>query len=67
MGALPKQRYSQARQGKHRAHLHLTVPQLVVCPECSNKKRPHRVCPSCGFYKGQPVIEVKQRTPRPQA
>lgn len=61
MGALPKQKISRARQGKRRAHDALTVPQLVVCDNCGSKRLPHTVCAVCGHYKGEQVIEVRQK------
>ena len=30
---------------------------LSVCPNCHEKKLPHRVCPHCGHYKGREVVE----------
>jgi len=39
-----------------RAHDFLTTPNLSVCPECKAPKLPHRVCPSCGIYKGKEVV-----------
>ena len=30
------------------------------CPNCREKKLPHRACPKCGAYKGRAVLEVKQ-------
>ncbi len=32
---------------------------LVECDNCGSTKLNHRVCPSCGFYKGKQVITVK--------
>ena len=35
------------------------MPQtgLSVCPNCHERKLPHRVCPHCGQYKGREVVE----------
>jgi len=57
--ANPKRRHSKARRDKRRAHDALTPPSLSVCPNCSEPKQPHRVCPHCGFYKGKEVVEIK--------
>ena len=56
---VPKRRVSHARQGDRRAHLALTLPQLEECPHCRQPKRAHRVCPTCGFYGGRLVLEIK--------
>lgn len=29
-----------------------------ACVECGAPKQPHRVCPSCGMYKGRQVVTV---------
>jgi len=56
----PKRRHSKARTASRRAHDHLKAPALSVCPNCRESKLPHRVCPSCGYYKGKPVIGVDE-------
>ena len=56
----PKRRHSQARTGKRRAHDRLKQAGLSECPNCHELKLPHRVCPSCGQYKGREVIEVAE-------
>lgn len=56
--AVPKKKTSKSRKNMRRAHDFLTVPNLSVCPECSAPKMPHRVCPSCGKYKGKEVAGV---------
>lgn len=33
------------------------MPSLSVCPRCNQKKLPHKVCESCGHYKGESIIE----------
>jgi large subunit ribosomal protein L32 len=56
----PKRRHSKARRDKRRAHDYLTPVGLSVCPECQEPRLPHRVCPSCGQYKGRQVIEAAE-------
>lgn len=57
---LPKRRHSNARTRKRRAHDALSVPALTVCPHCREKKLPHRVCPSCGTYRGREVVKQQE-------
>ncbi|MEE2823040.1 MAG: 50S ribosomal protein L32 [Acidobacteriota bacterium] len=57
--ANPKRRHSKSRTGKRRAHDFLTAPSLSICSNCGGAVLPHRVCPNCGYYKGQQVIEVE--------
>ncbi|HVB76135.1 MAG TPA: 50S ribosomal protein L32 [Ktedonobacteraceae bacterium] len=61
MGALPKQRTSHARQGERRSHLHLTLPQLVACPQCKRPRLAHHACPNCGTYRGRQVFFPKAK------
>lgn len=56
----PKRRHSKARRDKRRAHDALATPTLSLCPNCQEPKMPHRVCPSCGYYKGREVVETEQ-------
>jgi large subunit ribosomal protein L32 len=44
---------------ERRSHLALTLPTLVDCPHCHEKKLPHRVCPACGWYNGRQAVELK--------
>jgi len=55
---VPKKRMSKSRQGNRRAHDSLTVPAYSECPECHEMKRPHHVCPHCGYYKEKEVMTV---------
>jgi len=54
--AVPKKKTSKSRKNMRRAHDFMTVPNLSVCPQCNAAKMPHRVCPSCGTYKGKQVV-----------
>jgi large subunit ribosomal protein L32 len=57
---VPKRRASQARRDKRRAHKKLTTVSLSKCPQCTELRMPHRVCPSCGFYHGREVIAADE-------
>lgn len=57
--AVPKNKVSKARRDKRRANWKLSAPNLVECPQCHELKMPHRVCPSCGQYKGKEVVKVE--------
>ncbi|HZD48121.1 MAG TPA: 50S ribosomal protein L32, partial [Silvibacterium sp.] len=54
--ANPKRRHSKARTSKRRAHDGLTAVGLSECPNCHERKQPHRACPKCGTYKGREVL-----------
>jgi len=59
--AVPKQKMSKARRDKRRANWKLSSPTLMVCPQCHQKKLPHHVCPSCGYYDGKNVVKVTDK------
>jgi large subunit ribosomal protein L32 len=40
----------------------LTIPTLAECPNCHEKKLPHRACLKCGYYKGREVIDTAAKT-----
>ena len=54
----PKRRHSKRRSSSRRAHDHLKTNSLADCPQCHERKLPHRVCPKCGFYQGREIVEV---------
>ena len=56
---LPKRRFSRSRRDKRRLQIHLTVPSLTKCPQCGGTVRSHRVCRSCGHYRGRLVLSVE--------
>jgi large subunit ribosomal protein L32 len=56
----PKRRHSTRRTANRRAHDFLTASGLSECPNCHEKKLPHRACPKCGAYKGRAVLDVKE-------
>ena len=56
--ANPKRRHSKARRDKRRTHHALVRVGTSTCANCGEIKLPHRVCPSCGHYRGREVLEV---------
>jgi len=56
----PKRRHSQARTSKRRAHDFLTSRSTSECPNCHERKLPHRICGKCGYYKGREVVAGKE-------
>jgi large subunit ribosomal protein L32 len=41
------------------AHKALKAKTIGNCPRCQEKKLPHIACPSCGYYNGRQIIEMK--------
>ena len=60
--ANPKKHHTAARRDSRRAHWkRLPTPNLAKCVQCGTAYMPHRVCPGCGFYKGELVVAVKAK------
>ncbi|MBI3317117.1 MAG: 50S ribosomal protein L32 [Candidatus Omnitrophica bacterium] len=59
--ANPKRRHSNTRTRLRRAHDHLTLKSVTVCAQCGKAVLPHRVCPSCGYYRGRQVLTIKTK------
>ncbi|SDL89575.1 50S ribosomal protein L32 [Halarsenatibacter silvermanii] len=57
--AVPKRRTSKTRKRKRRTHKKIKPKNLNNCDNCGELVMPHRVCVSCGYYKGEKVAEVK--------
>ena len=52
---------SKARGRKRRANWKLSLPGIVECPQCHEKKLSHRVCKHCGYYNGVQVIDMTEK------
>lgn len=54
--AVPKRRTTRSKRDMRRAqHDKVSAPNLVPCANCGEPSLPHRVCASCGHYKGAAV------------
>jgi len=62
MAPLPKRKLSKGRRDRRRAHDSIEAPNLVQCRNCGEMRLSHRVCPSCGHFRGREVISVEERT-----
>ena len=57
--AVPKRRKSKAKRDSRRATHNLKASAYVICPQCDGPKIAHRLCATCGYYKGFQVLEAK--------
>ncbi|MEA3316504.1 MAG: 50S ribosomal protein L32 [Bacteroidota bacterium] len=55
--AHPKRKTSKTRRDKRRTHYKATAPTVTTCSNCGATHLYHRVCPECGYYKGQLAVE----------
>lgn len=60
--ANPKKHHSASRRDSRRAHWkRLANPGISKCAQCGTAHTPHRVCPGCGFYKGELLVTIKAK------
>jgi large subunit ribosomal protein L32 len=62
MTPLPKRKLSKGRTHRRRNHHALIGVRLVECPSCHEMRLMHRVCPSCGNYRGMAAIHVESKS-----
>jgi len=56
----PKKKTSNSKRNSRRQHWKATLPTLVKCEQCGDKKPSHMVCKACGYYKGREVFQVAE-------
>ena len=57
MAAVPKRRISRTRRDKRRTHWKIKAAARTTCAHCGQPALPHRICASCGFYRGREYVE----------
>ncbi|MDD2403130.1 MAG: 50S ribosomal protein L32 [Victivallaceae bacterium] len=56
--AVPKRKMSKMKKRQRKAANRYEGVQATFCTNCSSPLKPHRVCSSCGTYKGKQIIAV---------
>jgi large subunit ribosomal protein L32 len=56
--AVPKRKTSKAKVRSRSSSHKRKLTTAGSCPECGSPRRPHRVCPSCGTYRGRQVVTI---------
>jgi large subunit ribosomal protein L32 len=51
--AVPKKKTSKSRRDKRRAQHGIVDTVVATCTNCGAPTIPHRVCPTCGTYRGR--------------
>jgi len=53
-----RMRHTKGHTRNRRSHHALKTPRLSKCPSCGSLHLRHRVCETCGNYRGRLVIDV---------
>ena len=54
-------RHTSGHTGNRRSHHHLKVARFETCKNCGAKHLMHRVCSTCGQYRGRTVVDVTKK------
>ncbi|PIQ92150.1 MAG: 50S ribosomal protein L32 [Parcubacteria group bacterium CG11_big_fil_rev_8_21_14_0_20_39_22] len=56
-----RMRHTRSHTKNRRSHHRLVFPRLSKCKECGSMHVRHRVCVTCGKYKGREVVNVQAK------
>ncbi|OHB75323.1 MAG: 50S ribosomal protein L32 [Planctomycetes bacterium RBG_16_59_8] len=56
----PKRKLARSWKRSRRSHHALVAPSLSLCSRCNQPTLPHRVCGTCGYYRGNMVIDMRK-------
>ena len=56
-----RMRHTKGHTRNRRSHHRISSPRLTTCSECGEKHLMHRVCPTCGKYRGKVVIDMEKK------
>jgi large subunit ribosomal protein L32 len=58
--AVPKRKHSKRRTRTRAAQAMRLDPKAIrPCPRCGQSSPPHRICPTCGHYRGREVVAME--------
>ena len=61
-----RMRSTKSHTGNRRSHHALASKSFIKCENCTELKRGHTVCMSCGFYRGMKVLDLVKKTEKKQ-
>ena len=56
--AVPKTKKSKSKKRMRKAAIRKPCARAQSCEQCGADKLAHRVCPSCGYYRGRQVVTI---------
>ena len=57
--AVPKRKKSKSKIRSRKSSHKKQYAEVKPCPQCGSPQQSHRVCPSCGYYRGRQVLTVE--------
>ncbi|MDE0837900.1 MAG: 50S ribosomal protein L32 [Kiritimatiellae bacterium] len=57
--AVPKRKVSKSRLRSRKASHTKSYVAAKPCPQCGSPQVPHRVCESCGYYRGRQIKTIE--------
>ncbi len=57
--AVPKRKMSKSKLRSRKASHKKAYAAAKPCPQCGSPQIPHRVCGSCGYYRGRQIKIVE--------
>ena len=61
-----RMRHTKSHTANRRSHHAIEATSFAKCGNCSELKRRHMVCPSCGFYRGKKVLDLIKKVEKKQ-
>jgi len=61
---LPSKKRSKQQKRERASHFAIGKKKLSTCPKCKAPVLPHRVCASCGYYKGSDILFLDTKSER---
>lgn len=61
-----RMRSTKSHTKNRRSHHALVAKNFTKCENCTELKRRHTVCMSCGFYRGMKVLDLVKKAEKKQ-
>lgn len=62
-----RMRHTKSHTANRRSHHALKPVAMVKCANCGALKISHKVCETCGVYRGKKIIDVAEKVAKKQA
>lgn len=61
-----RMRHTKSHTANRRSHHALKDTNFAKCTNCSELKKRHFVCSSCGFYRGKKILDLIKKIEKKQ-